>query len=81
MANYDRCRSTRDARHVVVLRHPDAAIAPSLGMNRNIAGVVERAARIGVFGDADEIENRQCRHENLPNERCERRVRRIIHGA
>ena len=50
--------------HVVMLRHPDAAIAPGLGMNRDIAGVVERAARIGVFGDADEIEDGQCRHGN-----------------
>jgi len=40
-----------------MLRYPNAAIAPSLGMNRNIAGVVECAARVGVFGDADEIEN------------------------
>jgi hypothetical protein len=33
-------------------------------MDRNIAGIVERAARIGVFGDADEIEDRQSRHSN-----------------
>ena len=31
-------------------------------MDRNIAGVVERAARIGVFGNADKIEDGQCRH-------------------
>ena len=68
MTDHDRCRGARDARHVVMLRHPDAAIAPGLGMDRNIAGVVERAARIGFFGDADEIENRQCGHENFPNE-------------
>ena len=43
-----------------LVRHPDAAIARGLGMNRNIAGVVERAASIGFFGDADEIEDRQC---------------------
>jgi hypothetical protein len=60
MADHDRRRSARDAGHVVMLRHPDAAIAPGLGMNRNIAGVVERAASIGFFGDADEIEDRQC---------------------
>ena len=60
MADHDRRRSARDAGHVVMLRHPDAAIAPGLGMNRNIAGVVvERAASIGFFGDADEIEDRQ----------------------
>ena len=47
-----------------MLRHPNAAIAPSLGMDRNIPSVVERAARIGLFGDADEIEDRQCRYTN-----------------
>jgi hypothetical protein len=37
-------------------------------MDRNIAGVVERAARIGVFRDADEIEYGQCRHRNSRTE-------------
>ena len=60
MTDHDRRCGARDARHVVMLRHPDAAIATSFGMNRNIAGVVERAARIGFFGDANEIEDRQC---------------------
>jgi hypothetical protein len=68
MTDHDRRRGTCDARHVVMLRHPDAAIAQSLGMYRNIPRVIQRAARIGFFGDADEIENRQCRHGNLPNE-------------
>ena len=31
-------------------------------MNRNIAGVVEGAARIGFFGNPHEIEDGQCRH-------------------
>jgi hypothetical protein len=64
VTNHNRRRGAGDARHVVMLRHPNAAIAPSLGMDRNITGVVERAARIGAFGDADEIEDRQCRHRN-----------------
>jgi hypothetical protein len=38
-------------------------------MDRNIAGVVERTARIGVFRDADEIEDRQCRHRNSRTKR------------
>ena len=62
MANHDRRRGAGDARHVVMLGHPDAAITPFLGMGREIAGIVERAARIGVFGDADEIEDGKCRH-------------------
>jgi hypothetical protein len=62
MTDHDRRRGAGDARHVVVLRHPDAAITPGFSMNSNIAGVVEGAARIGVFGNADEIEDGQCRH-------------------
>ena len=62
MAKHDRRRGAGDARHVVMLRHPDAAIAPVLGMDREIAGIVERAARIGIFGDADKIEDGKCRH-------------------
>ena len=62
MTDHDRRRGAGDARHVVMLRHPDAAIAPGFGMNRNIAGVVQGAARIGVFGNADKIEDGQCRH-------------------
>jgi hypothetical protein len=31
-------------------------------MRRKITGIVERAARIGSFGDADEIEDGKCRH-------------------
>ena len=50
MTDHNRRRGAGDARHVVMLRHPDAAIAPGFGMNRNIAGVVLGAARIGVFG-------------------------------
>jgi len=45
-----------------MLRHPDAAITPFLGMGREITGIVERAARIGIFGDADKIEDGKCRH-------------------
>ena len=58
----DRGRGAGDAGHVVVLGHPEAAIAPALGVGGEIAGVVERAARIGLFGDADEIEDGQRCH-------------------
>jgi hypothetical protein len=40
-----------------MLRHPDAAIAPVLGVDCEIPGIVERAARIGIFGDADKLED------------------------
>jgi hypothetical protein len=40
-----------------MLRHPDAAIAPVLGVDCEIPGIVERAARIGIFSDANEFED------------------------
>jgi hypothetical protein len=40
-----------------MLRHPDAAIAPSLGVGGEIAGVDERGASVGALGDADELED------------------------
>ena len=64
MTNHNRRCSARNAWHVVMLRHPNAAIAPSLGMDRNITGIVECGARVDIFGNADEIEDRQSRHRN-----------------
>ena len=58
MGEHDRRRGAGDARHVVMLRHPDAAIAPSLGMGGKVASVVERAARVRPLGDADKLEDR-----------------------
>ena len=75
MANHDRGRGTGDARHVVMLGHPDAPIAPALGMSRKIAGIVECAARIGVFGDADEIEDGKWRHRVLQESLRRRELR------
>jgi hypothetical protein len=46
----------------MMLRDPDAAITPFFSMRRKIAGVVERAARVCVFSDADEIEYGQGSH-------------------
>jgi hypothetical protein len=45
-----------------MLRDPDSAITPFLGTDREITGIVESAARIGIFGDTDEIEDGKCRH-------------------
>jgi hypothetical protein len=38
-----------------MLCNPDTAITPFFSMRRKIAGVVERAARVSVFSNADEI--------------------------
>ena len=43
MTEHDRCRGAGDAGHIVMLRHPDALIAPFLGVSGEVAGVVERA--------------------------------------
>ena len=64
MAEDDRCRRAGDPRHVVMLGHPEAAIAPALGMGREIARIVERPTGVGLVGHADQIENRKCDHES-----------------
>jgi len=51
-----------------MLGDPDAAIAPVLGVNGEIAGIVERAARVRFLGHADEVEDGQRRHGILPEE-------------
>src|SRR5690606_13643878 len=55
-------RRARDARNVVVLGDPDAPIAPALGVPREVARVVERAARVGLLRDARELEYRERNH-------------------
>ncbi len=62
MPDHDRRRGAGDPRHVVVLRHPDPAIAQRLGMAGDIARIVQRAARVGVLGDADEIKDGEGGH-------------------
>ena len=49
VGEHDRRRGARDPRHVVMLRHPDAAIAPRFRMGGEVAGVVERAAGVGLL--------------------------------
>ncbi len=58
----DRRRGAGDARHIVMLGHPQPSIAPGLGVGREIAGIVERPPRVGFLGDADELENGQGDH-------------------
>ena len=57
MGKHDRCRGAGDARHIVMLRHPDALIAPCLGVSGKVARIVERAASVGVLRDANKLEN------------------------
>ena len=68
MGDHDRRRGAGNSRHVVMLGDPDAAIAPALGMSGQIAGIVERAARVRFLGHADEVEDGQRRHGILPEE-------------
>jgi hypothetical protein len=57
MSKDDRCRGAGDALHVMMLGHPDALIAPFLGVSGEVASVVERAPGVGVLRDANEFEN------------------------
>ena len=57
MGEHNRRRGAADARHIVMLRHPDAAIAPPFRVGREIARVVERASGVRVLGDADKFED------------------------
>src|SRR3546814_10569620 len=45
-----------------MLGHPDAPVAPLLGVHRHVPGVVERAARVGLLGDTNEVEDGQWYH-------------------
>src|SRR3546814_7395594 len=59
-------RRAGDTRHVVVLGHPEAAVAPAFGMGGEVARVVERRARIAAFGDAGKLQDRQRGHGQSP---------------
>ena len=53
----DRCGGTGNARHVVMLGQPEAPIAPGFGVSREIARIIQRAARVAFLGDPREVEN------------------------
>ena len=80
VGDHDRSRGAGDARHVVMLRHPDAAIAPLLGMGGEVARVVERGAGVGAFGDAGEVEDGQGRHCRLRGRRSSQRLKHEATG-
>jgi len=60
---HDRCRRARDPRHAVMLGHPIAVIAESLGVAGEIGGVGERPGDRAGIGDGHEVEEREFRHE------------------
>ena len=51
VADHHRGRRARDAGHVVVLRHPVAAISQRLGPAREVEGVAHRLRGTPAFGD------------------------------
>ena len=63
MGDGERGRSAGDAGEVMVLGNPDPLKAPLLGMDRNIAGPIQRGADIAVLGDTGEFENGKGDHE------------------
>ena len=65
VTKHDRCRRAGDARHIVMLRHPDAPISQFLGVSGEVASIVERAAGVGLLRDANKFENGERGHEML----------------
>ena len=61
----DRRGGAGDASHVVMLGHPDAPVAPALGVGREVARVVQSGRLVGLLGDANELEQGQRRHRRL----------------
>jgi hypothetical protein len=45
-----------------MLGHPDAPIAPCLGMGRKIARILKRHARIGLLSDAGKLKDGERGH-------------------
>ena len=66
MADDDRGRGARDARHVVVLGQPVAVVAEPLGMACEIERVPQRLAGGAAFRHGREIENGKHSHGDLP---------------
>jgi hypothetical protein len=57
MSEHNRRRGAGDARHIVMFGDPDAPIAPLLRAGGEVAGVVQRAAGVGLLRDANKLEN------------------------
>ena len=59
MADHHAGGGAGDAGHVVMLRHPIAAIAPGFRMARQIQAVLQRQRRVAALDDGRKIENRK----------------------
>ncbi len=62
VADHDRRGRAGDARHVVVFRHPVAAVAERLGVAGEVERVGERRGGVPVRSDRREVEDGQRRH-------------------
>src|SRR5690606_10596809 len=62
MGDDDRCGGAGDALHVVMFCHPDALVAPLLGMGSKVPCIVECCSGVRVLGDADQFENGKGGH-------------------
>ena len=54
-----RCGRAGDARHIVVLGHPVAAKAQTLGVLHRLARHIQRLAYAGAFAHRDQIQHRE----------------------
>ena len=62
MGQCHRGRGAGDPGQVVVLRHPEAAIAEGFDVPRQVERVAQRLAGIAAFNDRGEVENRERDH-------------------
>ena len=62
MAERDRGGGAGDARHRMMLGHPEAVVAEPLAMLREFPRIAERLAGIPAFDDRGEIENGKRYH-------------------
>jgi hypothetical protein len=58
MRDHDRGRGAGDARHVMMLGHPETPVAQRLRLLRRRARMIERGTRVGPLADPHELENR-----------------------
>ena len=81
--DHDRRRRARDAGHVVMLGEPEAAIAPALGVLREVERVPERLRGGAAFDDRREVEDGERNHPATEYELRDRRyglrvIRRLM---
>jgi len=62
VADHDRGRRAGNARHVVMLRQPEALVVPLFRMLGEVERIPERVRRRGARGDRREVEDREGDH-------------------